>query len=159
MPSIQIASDTFGMLHSLFGVTVAAGATASNRVRIDASSDFEMRAISCSGALAGQAEPFPENILLPLTMMLMDSGSGRLFSPIDPVNPGNSDQDYSSQVPLQCFAGSGKLPFILPYPRIFKANSSIGILLRNFGVSTYNNIRIDFWGRKIFSLSITGPMQ
>ena len=119
-----------------FGNMVA-GATKTQTVTIQADSQFEWMRSTVSGNLHGATEPFPDNILLPITVFISDTGSGR--------------QLMSSAVQVNELAGKGTLPFINPASRIFEPSAVISITAVSFSAaSQYDNIEFVFHGRKIF---------
>jgi len=118
--------------------TLAGGGTATTNFAVQADSDFEWMMTTCQGIENGSTEPFTDAAIVPVTVQITDSGSGRnLF-----LNP----------VPLTMIAGNGKQPYILPQPRIFQARATVSVVFASFSANIYNNINIAFHGRKIFSL-------
>ena len=83
-------------------------------------------------------EPQTDNIVIPVTVIITDQGSGR--------------QLMSAGVPITAYAGNGKQPFILPIPRRFMAKSTVTLVFNNYGGDKYDNIFFNMIGRKIFSL-------
>lgn len=118
--------------------TLAAAATSTAVVTIQADSDFDWIMTTCSGNLNGGSTPWSDAIIIPVTIIITDSGSGR--------------QLMSAGVPITSLAGSGKQPFILPIRRRFKALSSVSAVFTNYGAGQYDNIYFNMIGRKIFKL-------
>lgn len=119
---------------------IAAAASVPISVAVQADSDFELQKLAVFGFINGVTEPPPDNILLPMLLQITDSGSGR--------------QLFSAATPVNNVAGNGKLPFILPVPRIFLAKSSIQLTMTSIApASTYNQIHVSLIGRKIFKFS------
>jgi len=116
--------------------SMAAAAVSQGTVTIQADSHFEWMKTVCQGNKNAAAEPWPDNIILPITIFITDTGSGR--------------QLMSAALPVNLIAGRGQLPFINPEDRIFKPSATIQVTATNFGASTYDNIWFAFAGRKIF---------
>lgn len=119
--------------------SIAAAATNNQQLTVQADSDFEWQMTTVSGNIDGVTEPASDNIILPITVLVTDGGSGRLLQ--------------SAPTVIGSMAGSGKQPFILPVFRLFKAKSTINLAFVNFGGSQYDNIYFNLIGRKIFDVS------
>lgn len=117
--------------------TLAAGATFNGTINIMADSDFELMQITAQGNVNGATEPFPNNIIIPVTLFLTDGGTGR--------------QLMQAALPINLISGRGDLPFILPQERYFVAKASIQLQVQSFSGSTWNNIWINFIGAKLFA--------
>jgi hypothetical protein len=115
---------------------MVAGAVVAATVNIQADSKFEWMRSSVYGNLNGATPPIASGSLLPVSVFISDTGSGR--------------QLMSAAVPVGLLAGDGKLPFINPASRIFKPSSTIQITFTNFSASQYDNVYFAFLGRKIF---------
>lgn len=116
---------------------LAPAAIFNGNIQIQADSDFEWIESTVSGSQHGAATPLQDNEQLPISVQIVDSGSGR--------------QLFNGPVPVMGFAGNGKQPYILPVPRKFMARSTINIFATNYdAASTYDNIFLNFIGRKIF---------
>ena len=116
---------------------LAPAAQANVNLQIQADAIFEWVMATCYGNLHGATPPFTDAALLPVSVQLIDSGSGR--------------QLFSGAIPITSFAGTGKQPFILPVSRFFRARSNIQITATNFdAASTYDNLFLNFIGRKLF---------
>lgn len=108
-------------------------------ITIQADSDFEWVMSTVSGNVNGQSEPSPDSIIIPITVLITDSGSGR--------------QLMSAPVPVTTIAGTGKQPFINPIVRTFKAKSSVTLSFTSYSASTWNNVFFDLIGRKLFDVT------
>lgn len=143
-PQIQIGnSQYFGqdfyIYSAVFG-TFAPNATAVQNIQIQSDSDFEWIMTTAYGNLNGQTPPFTDNVLLPINISLVDSGSSR--------------QLFNAPIPLSAIAGNGKQPFLLPVSRIFKAYSNLQVTATSFdAANTYNNVSLEFIGRKLFTVN------
>lgn len=120
--------------------TFAPLATATQNVAIQSDSDFEWIESTCYGNMNGATAPFQNTILIPVNINLVDSGSSR--------------QLFGAPVPIVSIAGTGQQPFILPVSRLFKAYSNLQVQGTSFdGTNTYNNVSLNFIGRKLFLTS------
>jgi hypothetical protein len=136
----QWAEDFYIYLAS-FG-NLAPGGSNTQNIQIQSDSNFEWIECSVYGNLHGATPPFLDNILLPINIMVVDSGSSR--------------QLFSAPTPVNMFAGTGKQVFILPVTRLFQARSNIQVTAQNFdATSTFDNIAVAFIGRKLFNLGAT----
>jgi len=136
----QWAEDFYIYLAS-FG-NLAAGASTVQNLQVQSDSNFEWIETTVYGNLHGATPPFTDNILLPINITIIDSGSSR--------------QLFSAPLPVSMFAGNGKQAFILPVTRFFQARSNIQITAQNTdAVSQYDNLFLALIGRKLFNLSAT----
>lgn len=115
-----------------------AGATGNNFIQIEADSDFLIQKFAVAPFEDGSAlTTFSQPIAL-CTILIVDTGSGR--------------QIMNEPIPLDSLFGNGKLPFILPTPKLFVKNSRINVTLFNFSTATdYDDIWTNFIGKKIFT--------
>lgn len=126
----------FYIYNALFG-TVAASATSNAvNITIQADSKFEWMKSSIFGYKDGETEPFQSTDIVPMTIIIQDSGSGRLL--------------MNTPIPVSSIAGNGQLPFILPESRIFQPNATVSFTLANLSTSQYDNVQFSMIGRKIF---------
>lgn len=123
--------------------SIAASATSVQQLQVQADSDFEWIECTITGNLHGGAAPFADTIFMPITVQIVDGGSGR--------------QLLSAPTPFQSIGGSGKQPFILPESRVFKARTNIQFTFVNLdAANVYDNVFMNLIGRKIFQF---GPGQ
>jgi hypothetical protein len=71
-----------------------------------------------------------------VALQIVDTSSGR--------------QLMQNPVPIPALFGNGRLPFILPNPRLFMRNSTIQITYTNFDATNVYTIRLAFMGYKIY---------
>jgi len=117
--------------------SLAPGASTQQNLQIQSDSDFEWIEAACFGTLGAGVAPFLDNIVLPINITLVDSGSSR--------------QLFSAPVPLTSFAGNGRQPYILPVSRLFKAYTNIQVIAQSIDpTNTYNLLSLSFHGRKLF---------
>lgn len=117
---------------------IDAGETQTGFIQIEADSDFLIQKLAYFSNIAGAAQTF-NTIDIPLcTILIVDTGSGR--------------QIMNNPVPVTSMFGDGRLPYILPTPKLFVKNSRINVTLFNFSASTeYDDVWINFEGKKIFT--------
>ena len=120
---------------------LAAGATLSNQVTIQADSDFVLEQVSYHANVANAAFTVSSAPVPNVSLLLTDSGSGR--------------QIMSAPVPLAHFASAPgqSPPFSLRCPKSFVARSTITVALTSFEASTAYNIYLSLIGRKTFSVA------
>lgn len=130
----EIARDFF-----IYGVSflgLAPGASATNSVSIQADSDFIAQKLAYSADLAGASQTDSSRVIALCDVLITDTGSGR--------------QLMNSGVPISCFFGQGDSPFILPQPKIFRANTLISVTVTNNSAADTYNLKLSFIGVKSF---------
>lgn len=117
---------------------IAAGASASALINIEANSDFVWLKTAYMADVAGAAQTDSSRVIPLVKVAITDSGSG--------VNLQNVPVDVST------IAGHEGLPLNLAQPRVFSANSNISLTFSNYSAATtYGNVAISFIGyRKLF---------
>lgn len=134
-------AEDFYIYVANFG-NLAPGASSVQNVQVQTDSNFEWIETTVNGNLHGATPPYADNILLPINITIVDSGSSR--------------QLFSAALPVTMFAGNGKQAFILPVTRFFQARSNIQITAQNTdAASTYDNLFLALIGRKLFNLTST----
>jgi len=131
-----IAEDFF--TYNIQFEDIGFGVTKTGFIQIEADSDFLIQKLAYFSSIDGT----PQSLLsadIPLcTILIVDTGSGR--------------QIMNAPVPVGALFGDGRLPYILPTPKLFVKNSRINVTLFNFSVATeYDDIWINFEGKKIFT--------
>lgn len=132
------ASRNFFVYESDFpaGVTLAPGQGLNETFNIAGDSDFFWTKFSVSATTGNDATDDPDEPPL-VSMLLTNTTTGRNY--------------MTSAVNLSNFAGTGRLPFILPQITMWQAKSTIQIQLQNISVSTtYTGIFLSFLGIKAF---------
>ena len=109
-------------------------------IQIEADSDFLIQKWTYFSDIQGDAVTF-NTIDVPLvTVTIVDTGSGR--------------QLMNAPIPVPSLYGDGRLPYILPTPKLFIKNSRINVNVTNFSTGTdYRNLWLNFQGKKIFTSS------
>lgn len=133
---VQMVEDFF--VYQLDFVGIAAGATGTGNIQIQADSDFKWVKATHGSNIANAAQTDSTRVIPLATINVTDSGSGR--------------QLMSAPVPIENIFGDGLLPFILPVPRIFRGRSSISVSVVNFSAGSTYNIRLSFVGTKLFKM-------
>lgn len=119
-------------------IALAAGASSSTSVVIQADAAFELQKLAFFADIAGAAQTESTRVLPLVTVQLTDQGAGR--------------QLFSVPVSVPSLFGDGRIPFILPTTKVFSANSAITVDLVNYSAATAYNVRLDLIGTKIFML-------
>lgn len=136
MTNVQYVEDFF--IYQLDFAGIAAGATGTGNIQIQADSDFKWIKATHETNIANAAQTDSARVIPLATINITDTGSGR--------------QLMSSPSPIENMFGTGLLPFILPVHRIFRARSSISISVANFSAASTYNIRLSLIGTKIFKM-------
>ncbi len=116
--------------------SIAPGANATDTISIQADSDFVLQKLTVFADVAGAAQTDSSRVLPLVTVQLTDTGSGR--------------QVFSDGVPIPAIFGTGALPFILPNPRLFRANTTIALSYANFDAALTYRIYLQFVGLKLY---------
>ena len=136
-PGPRVIAEDFYIYQIQFE-DVEQGQTQTGFIQIEADSDFLIQKFGYFSTVDGSATGFNETDVPLVTVLIVDTGSGR--------------QLMNSAVPLGAFWGDGRLPYILPTPKLFVKNTRINITIFNFSDSTdYDDIFLAFEGKKIFT--------
>lgn len=119
--------------------SVAAGATATGNINIQADSDFVLQKLTFFADIAAAAQTLSGIVIPLMTVQIKDTGSGRDL--------------IESAAPVTNLFGRGELPFILPTPKLFLARSTIAITVTNFDAASTYNLRLSFIGYKVFRMT------
>lgn len=115
------------------------GTSQTDSFTVEADSDFMLHKLAAFADIAGAAQTSDTQVVPLATALITDTGSGRQLS--------------SGAIPIPSYFGTGRLPFILPMPKLFLARSVVQVQVENFSASTDYNIKLAFIGYKIFRLS------
>lgn len=118
---------------------LAAGTSQSDNFTVEADSDFMLHKLSYFVDIAAAAQEEATRVIPLVTALITDTGSGRQLS--------------AGAIPVPSYFGSGRLPFILPMPKMFLARSVVQVQVENFSASTEYNVKLSFIGYKIFRLN------
>lgn len=131
-----IAEDFF--TYNIQFEDLAAGATQVGFIQIEADSDFLIQKLAYFSAIDGSPQTFNTMDIPLVTVLIVDTGSGR--------------QIMNNAVPITSIFGDGRLPYILPTPKLFVKNTRINVTVFNFSTATeYDDIFLNFEGKKIFT--------
>jgi len=124
----------FASLPSVTGNTAQASFT------VQADSNFLWQQAAFFADIAAAAQTDSSRVIPLVSCVITDSSSGRQLS--------------SSAVPLTSLFGNGQLPYILPTPRFFRAQTQVNVSLLNFAVvNTTYNLKLSFIGTKFFKFA------
>lgn len=134
-PAPQKRRDFF--VYPITFTGLAAGAADQGSIQIQADSDFELSKLTFFADIAAADQDESTRVLPLITVQITDSGTGRSM--------------FSQPLPVPAIMGDGRIPFILPTPKIFSANASVQVAVQSFSAATDYNIRIALIGAKIFA--------
>lgn len=129
-----IAKDFF--IYEADASALAAGSSTALNVAIQADSDFILQKIGYAADIAGAAQTDSTRVVPLVTMLITDTGSGR--------------QLMNAAAPITTFIGDGRLPFILPQPKMFVARTTVTLAIANYSAATTYNLRFSLIGTKVF---------
>jgi len=116
---------------------IAGQANATDTINIQANSDFRLYQLSYIAFINNALVTDSTRILPLVTVQLTDTGSGQ--------------QLFSDQLPIPLMFGTGERPYVLPEPRIFRANTTLTINFNNFSAATTYDIYLAFMGKKVYA--------
>lgn len=116
---------------------IAAGATATDKISIEADSDFVIvkQSMHVSDG-AGAAITGAGKILPNVTVQIIDTGSGRQF--------------FDDEQPVGNLFGTGEIPFILPVQQLVRANSVLRVNFTSFEAAANRRVQLSFIGYKLY---------
>lgn len=129
-------------VYSATFTALAAGTTATAQIPVQADSDFVLEKMTYFAHLAGAAQTAATRVIPNWTLQITDTGSNRLLS------------DF--QIFIPAMFGTGEIPFILPQPKVFRANSVIQLNVTSAEAANAYTLQVAFVGHKIFYGGITG---
>lgn len=135
-PQVRAVRDFF--IYGIPATTIAAGASTSTAIQIQADAAFELQKMAMFTDIALAAQTESTRVLPLVTIQLTDTGSGRAL--------------FSVPVPIPAIFGDGRIPFILPTSKLFVANSAIQVDLVNYSAATAYNVRLALIGTKLFRM-------
>lgn len=121
--------------YSVIVAQLAVGGSADKSFNIESDSHFILQKMTFTADIAGASQTDSSRVLPLVTMMVVDSGSAR--------------QMMDAPLPIPALMGTGQLPYILPVPHKFSANSTVSVALSNYGVVIYN-LYLVFSGIKVW---------
>lgn len=123
-------------VYELDFAAVAPGAASTASFNVQADSDFLWTSAAFFADIAAGAQLESTKIIPLMSILITDTGSGR--------------QLMNTAVPITSLFGDGKLPFMLPRQRPFRANSTVTATVNNFDAAATYNLRLAFIGEKGF---------
>lgn len=117
-------------------LSIAAGATQTNTIAIQADSDFELLKLAYSSDLNAGVQTESTRTIPQCTLIILDTGSGRQL-----MNQG---------IDLTTIFGDARQPFILPLPKKFRANTALSLALTNYSAAQTYNVRLALIGAKVY---------
>lgn len=106
-------------------------------IQIEADSDFLIQKLAYTSYADDQSVTVETQQVPKVTCTIVDTGSGR--------------QLMNQPVPIQAFFGDGRLPYILPTPKLFTKNSRINVNVFNASDADIADLWLNFEGKKIFT--------
>jgi hypothetical protein len=134
MPQPTIYKDFY--VYALEIASLANGANTTGNINIKSDSDFELQKLSFFADISDATQTDASRVIPLVTAQITDSGSGR--------------QLFDSALPIGAIFGDGRLPFILPTPKLFAKNTNISVNLSNYSNASTYGFTLLFIGRKIF---------
>lgn len=148
LPDYQtLASMSDQQLTQLFGIrddytytlnfaSLAGTATATGQFTVEADSNFLWQEAAYFADIAAAIQTDSSRVIPLVTVTIQDSGSGR--------------QLMNAATPIPSLFGTGALPFLLPTPRFFRAQTTVSVNVVNLTAATTYNLRLSFIGTKFF---------
>jgi len=112
------------------------GGNATDQIQIESDADFWWIKSCYFADLAGAAVTDATQVVPNVDIQIVDTGSGR--------------QLLNGNIPIPSIFGRGELPFILPLPQVFKANSVVRVDFTSREAASTPNLRLAFIGYKDF---------
>ena len=115
-----------------------AGGVATDTIQIQADADFIWQKATYQADIAGAAVTDATRVIPNVLVQITDTGSNR--------------QLFFNPLPIPNIFGTGRVPFILPNPRLFIKTSTIQIDFTSFEAAITPTIRLSFIGYKFYRL-------
>lgn len=122
-----------------FASVTGNGGTAQSSFTVQADANFLWQYGCFFADLAAALQTDSSRVIPLVSCAITDGGSGRQLS--------------SGNVPLATQFGTGELPFVLPTPRFFRAQTQVNVSLLNFSAENTYNIKLSFIGTKFFRMA------
>jgi len=122
--------------------SIAAAGVDTDSINIDSDSQFVWMKTAYFVDIAGAVQTDSSRVIPLINVQLTDSGSSRQF--------------FDEPQPVNNFAGTGNIPFILPSPFVFRSNANINASFTNYSVATtYVNLKISLIGFRVYQYDNT----
>jgi hypothetical protein len=115
--------------------SLAAAASTSSSILLDADADFYMVAMTYQADIAGAVVTQETNPIPLVTVLITDSGSGYALS--------------NNPIPVGALMGDGKMPYRLIRPRVFAAQAQVQFAYTNYSNATTYNLTLVLHGYKV----------
>lgn len=125
-----------GFFYSARFLPINASAATSTTVQIQADSDFIIAGVAGSSRDTGT---FAAQTTFPFTWQIQDGGSGRFMF--------DAEQDWENTI------GTAQRPAWWSTPWLVKRSSLLTVFLTNM-IATARNVRISFWGVKVYTTNM-----
>ena len=112
------------------------GTSATKSINVQADADFVLEKTAYMADLAAAAQTDSGRVVPLVTVLITDTGSGRQF--------------MDNATPIPSLFGDGRLPFVLPEPRLFFARSTISVQVANYSSGSTYGLRLSFIGYKAY---------
>jgi len=127
-------------VYTLAVASIVSLASANANANVESDSVFVWQKTSYRADIAGAAQTENTRVLPLVTLQITDSGTARTF--------------FDSPQGITSIAGHEGLPFILPAPYLFRANSTIqGAFASYDAAATYANLEVSLIGFRIYKYS------
>lgn len=123
-------------IYTLNFAALAAAATANDSVTIQADSEFHLYKLTYMADIAAAAQTDSTRVIPLCTILITDTGTGAYLS--------------DAAVPIPAFFGDGRIPFILPRPRVFQPSATITGQANNYSAATTYNLYLQMIGEKVY---------
>lgn len=132
-PAVELRSF---YVYEVQTLALPTGGNATDSIQIESDADFWWIKSAYFADLAGAAQLESTTIVPNVDVQIVDTGSGR--------------QLLNGNIPIPSIFGIGQLPFIMPLPQVFKANSVVRVDFTSREAAVTPNIRLAFIGYKDF---------
>lgn len=112
------------------------GGNSTDSINIESDADFWWIKAAYFADIAGAAQTEATRIIPNVDVQIVDTGSGR--------------QLLNGNIPIPSIFGQGSLPFVMPLPQVFKANSVVRVDFTSREAAITPNIRLALIGYKDF---------
>lgn len=138
--TVQAIPYTYNVVYWLTGANNALAAGAANtpaNLSVQADADFLILNQTFVANTANAAQTANSEIVSPnIQLYISDTGSNMAW--------------MDQAVPVGAIFGTGKLPYVLPEPKLVKAKSTIQVLATNNDAAAGYNLRLAFNGVKLY---------
>lgn len=123
-------------VYEAFVDQIAPAGVAADTIQIQADADFIWQKSTYEADDAGAAQTDATRVIPLVLIQITDTGSNR--------------QLFFNPIPIVNVFGTGRVPFILPNPRLFIKTSTIQIDFTSFEAADDRSVRLSFIGYKFY---------